>query len=114
MATWTMVGQFSGVPYSAKGMSIVTFRDRGRQVYYACDHDTEADIMATFPALKRRFRDSARLVVVPWIPRLTARFPHQSRSPGSRARRPTSKTSNRLRDSHFGTTIRIHSIRSRR
>jgi predicted SnoaL-like aldol condensation-catalyzing enzyme len=26
-ATWTMVGQFNGVPYSAKGMSILKFRD---------------------------------------------------------------------------------------
>ena len=27
-ATWTMVGQFNGVPYDAKGISIIKFRRR--------------------------------------------------------------------------------------
>jgi len=51
MATWTMAGQFNGVPYSAKGMSIVKFRDRGTQAYYSRDYYTEGDIMATIPGL---------------------------------------------------------------
>ena len=51
MATWTMAGRFAGVPYSAKGMSIVVFRDRERQVAYARDYYTEGDVMANIPEL---------------------------------------------------------------
>jgi hypothetical protein len=53
MATWTMAGQFNGVPYSAKGMSIVKFRDRSTQAYYSRDYYTEGDIMATIPGLDK-------------------------------------------------------------
>ena len=51
MATWTMSGQFNGVPYSAPGMSIVKFADDGLQVDYSRDYYTEGDIMATIPGL---------------------------------------------------------------
>ena len=51
MATWTMAGQFNGVPYSAKGMSIVKFREGSTQAYYSRDYYTEGDIMATIPGL---------------------------------------------------------------
>lgn len=67
-ATWTMVGQFNGVPYSAKGMSIVKFRDRSTQTYYSRDYYSEADIMATIPGLDQAvegFRVSYRCVVDP-------------------------------------------------
>jgi hypothetical protein len=67
-ATWTMVGQFNGVPYSAKGMSIVKFRDRSTQTYYSRDYYSESDIMATIPGLDQAvagFRVSYRCVVDP-------------------------------------------------
>ena len=50
-ATWTMAGQFGGIPYSAPGMSIVKFRDRSTQVSYSRDYYTEGDIMETIPGL---------------------------------------------------------------
>jgi hypothetical protein len=59
-ATWTMRGVFiadpsnplnSGVPYEAKGMSIIKFRDRSTDVYYQRDYYTEGDIMAAIPGL---------------------------------------------------------------
>ena len=67
-ATWTMVGQFNGVPYSAKGMSILKFRDWSTQTYYSRDYYSEADIMATVPGLDQAvegFRISYRCVVDP-------------------------------------------------
>ena len=33
-ATWTMAGDFAGVPYEAKGVSIIKFRGWSRKVYY--------------------------------------------------------------------------------
>ena len=48
-ATWTMVGSFNGVPYEAKGMSIIKFRRWSREVYYWRDYYTEGDIMANAP-----------------------------------------------------------------
>jgi hypothetical protein len=50
-ATWTMTGMFDGVPYSAKGMSILKFRGWSRQIYYSRDYYTEGDIMANIPGL---------------------------------------------------------------
>jgi len=50
-ATWTMVGQFNGVPYDAKGMSIIKFRPKETQVYYQRDYYTEGDIMINIPGL---------------------------------------------------------------
>jgi len=50
-ATWTMVGQFAGVPYEAKGISIIKFRRKSAQVYYQRDYYTEGDIMANIPGL---------------------------------------------------------------
>jgi len=67
-ATWTMVGQFNGVPYSAKGMSILKFRDWSTQTYYSRDYYSEADIMATIPGLDQAvegFRVAYRCVVDP-------------------------------------------------
>lgn len=67
-ATWTMVGQFNGVPYTAKGMSILKFRDRSTQTYYSRDYYSEADIMATIPGLDQAvegFRVAYRCVVDP-------------------------------------------------
>jgi hypothetical protein len=67
-ATWTMVGQFNGVPYSAKGMSILKFRDWSTQTYYSRDYYSEADVMATIPGLDQAvegFRISYRCVVDP-------------------------------------------------
>jgi hypothetical protein len=67
-ATWTMVGQFDGVPYSAKGMSILKFRDWSTQTYYSRDYYSEADVMATIPGLDQAvagFRVSYKCVVDP-------------------------------------------------
>ena len=51
MASWTMVGTFAGVPYEAKGMSIMKFRDKTTSVYYQRDYYTEGDIMIAIPPL---------------------------------------------------------------
>ena len=67
-ATWTMVGQFDGVPYEAKGMSILKFRDWSTQTYYSRDYYSESDIMATIPGLDQAvegFRVSYKCVVDP-------------------------------------------------
>jgi hypothetical protein len=67
-ATWTMVGSFNGVPYSAKGMSILKFRDWSTQTYYSRDYYSESDIMVTIPGLDQAvegFRVSYRCVVDP-------------------------------------------------
>jgi hypothetical protein len=50
-ATWVMAGQFLGVPYEAKGISIFKFRPRSSMVYYQRDYYSEGDIMATIPGL---------------------------------------------------------------
>ena len=67
-ATWTMVGQFGGVPYSAKGITILKFARRSAQVYYQRDYYTEGDIMANIPGLDEAiggFRTYYRCVVDP-------------------------------------------------
>ena len=67
-ATWTMVGSFNGVPYSAKGMSILKFLDRSTQTYYSRDYYSEGDIMATIPGLDQAvegFRIAYKCVVDP-------------------------------------------------
>jgi len=51
MATWTMIGAFNEVPYSAKGMSVMKFRPDEKQVYYQKDYYTESDIMINIPGL---------------------------------------------------------------
>jgi hypothetical protein len=51
MASWTMVGSFSGVPYEAKGTTIMKFRSRSTIVYYQRDYYSEGDIMASIPGL---------------------------------------------------------------
>jgi hypothetical protein len=67
-ATWTMVGSFDGVPYSANGMSIIKFRPRSLKVYYARDYYTEGDIMINIPGLAEptsAFRTYYRCAVDP-------------------------------------------------
>lgn len=67
-ATWTMAGLFNGIPYSAKGMSILKFRDWSTQAYYSRDYYTEGDIMATVPGLDQAiggFRTYYRCAVDP-------------------------------------------------
>jgi len=76
-ATWTMRGIFiadpsdpvnSGVPYEAKGMSIIKFRDKSTDVYYQRDYYTEGDIMAAIPGLDQAvggFRAFYRCAVDP-------------------------------------------------
>lgn len=67
-ATWTMVGTFAGVPYEAKGMSIVKFRDKSALVYYQRDYYTEGDIMINIDGLDQvvcGFRGFYRAVVNP-------------------------------------------------
>jgi hypothetical protein len=50
-ATWIMSGDFLGVPYEAKGISIFKFLPNSTQVYYQRDYYSEGDIMATIPGL---------------------------------------------------------------
>jgi len=50
-ATWVMSGDFLGVPYEAKGISIFKFQRKSAQVYYQRDYYSEGDIMATIPGL---------------------------------------------------------------
>ena len=50
-ATWVMSGDFIGVPYQAKGISIFKFKPNSSQVYYQRDYYSEGDIMATIPGL---------------------------------------------------------------
>jgi len=67
-ATWTMVGKFDGVPYEAKGMSILKFEPWSTQAYYSRDYYSEADIMATIPLLSpavEQFRIFYKCVVDP-------------------------------------------------
>lgn len=67
-ASWTMVGQFSGVPYSAKGISIIKFRGRTARVYYQRDYYSENDIMINIPGLNEAaigFRTFYRCAVDP-------------------------------------------------
>ncbi len=45
-ATWTMRSTFANVPYEAKGMSIIKFRDKSTSVYYQRDYYTEGAIVA--------------------------------------------------------------------
>ncbi len=67
-ATWTMVGSFNGVPYEAKGISIIKFRPRSREVYYWRDYYTEGDIMTNIPGFDEAilgFRTYYRCAVDP-------------------------------------------------
>jgi len=67
-ATWTMAGDFAGVPYVAKGVSIIKFRGWSRKVYYQRDYYTEGDIMASIPGLDEAiggFRTYYRCAVDP-------------------------------------------------
>ncbi|MDX2474903.1 MAG: nuclear transport factor 2 family protein, partial [Candidatus Krumholzibacteria bacterium] len=67
-AAWEMVGQFAGVPYSAKGISIIKFRGRSAQVYYQRDYYSENDIMINIPGLDEAaigFRTYYRCAVDP-------------------------------------------------
>ena len=50
-ATWIMSGDFLGVPYQAKGISILKFSRKSSTVYYQRDYYSEGDIMATIPGL---------------------------------------------------------------
>ena len=67
-ASWTMVGQFNGVPYSAKGISIIKFRGLSKRVYYQRDYYSENDIMINIPGLDQAaigFRTYYRCAVDP-------------------------------------------------
>lgn len=68
MATWVMSGQFIGIPYEAKGISIFKFRPKSALVYYQRDYYSEGDIMATIPGLDQAilaFRTVYRCAVLP-------------------------------------------------
>jgi hypothetical protein len=76
-ATWTMQGIFiadptdpdnSGVPYEAKGMSVIKFRPKSTEVYYQRDYYSEGDIMSAIPGLDEAmlgFRTFYRCAVDP-------------------------------------------------
>jgi hypothetical protein len=50
-ATWIMSGDFLGVPYEAKGISIFKFEPQSAMVNYQRDYYSEGDIMTTIPGL---------------------------------------------------------------
>jgi len=50
-ATWIMSGLFLGIPYEARGISILKFRRKSSMVYYQRDYYSEGDIMATISGL---------------------------------------------------------------
>lgn len=67
-ATWVMSGDFLGIPYEAKGISIFKFLRKSPLVYYQRDYYSEGDIMATIPGLDMAvdgFRTVYRCAVVP-------------------------------------------------
>jgi len=67
-ATWTMAGSLGGVPYTAKGMSIIKFRPRSLKAYYSRDYYSEGDIMIGIPGLDEptaAFRTFYRCAVDP-------------------------------------------------
>ena len=67
-ATWIMSGDFLGVPYEAKGISIFKFLPNLAQVYYQRDYYSEGDIMVTIPGLDQAiggFRAYYRCAVDP-------------------------------------------------
>ena len=67
-ATWTMDGSFNGVPYLAKGISIIKFRGWSREVYYWRDYYSEGDIMSNIPGFDEAilgFRTYYRCAVDP-------------------------------------------------
>ncbi len=67
-ATWIMSGDFLGVPYEARGISIFKFLSNSAQVYYQRDYYSEGDIMATIPGLDQAiggFRAYYRCAVDP-------------------------------------------------
>ena len=67
-ATWTMVGSFNGVPYEAKGISIIKFHRWSREVYYWRDYYSEGDIMVNIPGFDEAimgFRTYYRCAVDP-------------------------------------------------
>lgn len=67
-ATWVMTGDFLGVPYEAKGISIFKFMPNSTRVYYQRDYYSEGDIMATLTGLDAAilgFRTFYRCAVVP-------------------------------------------------
>ncbi len=70
-ATWTMTGNFAGVPYDAKGMSIIKFRPKDTQAYFQRDYYTEGDVMINIPGLDEAvggFRYFYRCAVDPTFP----------------------------------------------
>lgn len=67
-ATWVMSGDFLGVPYQAKGISIFKFLPNSTTVYYQRDYYSEGDIMATIEGLDQAiggFRTYYRCAVDP-------------------------------------------------
>jgi hypothetical protein len=76
-ATWIMNGNFNGIPYRAKGISIFKFRPYTYKVYYQRDYYSEGDIMAEIanpdgtPGLDQLmwfFREQYKCTVVPDYP----------------------------------------------
>jgi hypothetical protein len=86
MASWTMVGTFAGVPYEAKGMSIMKFRKKSTQVYYQRDYYSEGDIMIAIPPLAPAvcgFREFYKAAVDPLPAPPDLRCPPLQAPPGS-------------------------------
>ena len=57
-----MTGSLDGVPYTAKGMSIVKFRRWSLKTYYSRDYYSEGDIMAALSSAAKSTPDLAVMV----------------------------------------------------
>jgi hypothetical protein len=128
MATWTMVGEFGGIPYSAPGMSIVKFAGDGLQVDFSRDYYTEGDIMASIPGLDQAvlgFRTFYRCAVDPtFICPLESAEPDKSNTPRADATfglkqnvpnpfNPSTKISFVVPDGGGNVSLRVYDVTGR-
>jgi hypothetical protein len=80
-ATWIMSGDFLGVPYQAKGISIFKFMPNSTQVYYQRDYYSEGDIMATIPGLDQAIEGFRTYYKCAVDPTFDCPFPSSSPNP---------------------------------
>lgn len=93
-ATWVMSGDFLGVPYQAKGISIFKFLPNSTTVYYQRDYYSEGDIMATIEGLDQAiggFRTYYRCAVDPTF---ECPFSSPTLTPGKKSQQLTGQLTN--------------------
>lgn len=93
-ATWVMSGDFLGVPYQAKGISIFKFLPNSTTVYYQRDYYSEGDFMATIEGLDQAiggFRTYYRCAVDPTF---ECPFSSPTLTPGNKSQQLTGQLTN--------------------